>query len=76
MEQAADPPSSEAAGSLDFVCPRCGAEVHERLWGPCASCRTELRATLGGAARNVVAEEYVPKMNVVPNSVAASRNDS
>ena len=53
-----------------FDCPRCGANVVERFWGPCDSCRTQLRAAHGAEAREVEAEAYVPKMNVTPNAVA------
>ena len=38
-------------------------------YGPCADCRTELRATMGADAKDV-AVEYEPKMNVTPNAVA------
>jgi hypothetical protein len=41
-----------------------------RFYGPCDSCRTELVASLGGEARAVDVEAYVPKMNVTPNAVA------
>ena len=54
----------------EFHCPRCRAEVVEAWYGPCTGCRTDLRATLGGEAREVAATEYVPKMNVTPNAVA------
>ena len=57
-----------------FDCPRCGTNVTERLWGPCESCRADLRATYGGAGRaageQVERQAYVPKMNVTPNAVA------
>lgn len=57
--------------SVSFACPRCGATVDERLYGPCRACRDELRATVGSAPRHdVEAEAYVPKMNVTPNAVA------
>lgn len=55
---------------LDFACPRCGADVQEAWFGPCTSCRSELRATFAGEARDVAAAAYVPKMNVTPNAVA------
>jgi hypothetical protein len=55
---------------LDFTCPRCSMPTSARFYGPCDSCRTELLATLGGEARDVVVEDYVPKMNVTPNAVA------
>ncbi len=53
-----------------FECPRCHQSVNERFYGPCESCRTELRATMRLQARDVEVEAYVPKMNVVPNQVA------
>lgn len=53
-----------------FDCPRCTASVTEAFYGPCTSCREELRATLAGERREVTAAEYVPKMNVTPNAVA------
>jgi hypothetical protein len=53
-----------------IVCPRCGATADERFYGPCATCREALRATLGGAGREVEAAAYEPKMNVTPNAVA------
>jgi hypothetical protein len=55
---------------LAFACPRCRAEVEERLYGPCTSCRDELRAKYLSAGRVVEVAEYVPKMNVTPNAVA------
>jgi hypothetical protein len=56
---------------LDFTCPRCSATVSARFYGPCDPCRVELRATVGGEARDVEVEAYEPKMNVVPNQVAS-----
>jgi hypothetical protein len=44
--------------------------VSEVLYGPCTSCRAELRATQGGVAHELEATEYEPKMNVTPNAVA------
>ena len=44
--------------------------MSEEFYGPCADCRAELRATLGGDAREVAGIEYEPKMNVTPNAVA------
>ena len=55
---------------LDFACPRCGAAVSEVWYGPCGSCRVELRVQLAGIARDVEAADYEPKMNVTPNAVA------
>jgi hypothetical protein len=59
--------------ALTFTCPRCQMMVAERLYGPCTSCRTELRARFLGEGREVA--EYVPKMNVTPNAVALKEND-
>ena len=55
---------------ISFECPRCDTAVQERFYGPCGTCRDALRATLGGPQRDVVAEDYVPKVNVTPNAVA------
>ena len=60
----------DVAADLAVTCPRCGKEVHSRFYGPCESCRTQLRAAYAGLAREVEVEEYVPKMNVTPNAVA------
>ncbi len=53
-----------------LACPRCGADVSERFYGPCTSCRTELRVKFLNEGRVVEVAEYVPKMNVTPNAVA------
>lgn len=53
-----------------FTCPRCGTTVRDRFYGPCESCRTELRAKYEGFGRVVEVAEYEPKMNVTPNAVA------
>jgi hypothetical protein len=58
------------ADPVTITCPRCGTEVDERFYGPCRLCRDDLRATLGGDARDVASEAYEPKMNVTPNAVA------
>jgi hypothetical protein len=55
---------------LSFECPRCAKLVDERLYGPCTSCRADLRAKFLGEGRVVELAEYVPKMNVTPNAVA------
>lgn len=55
---------------LDFTCPRCGTPASDRFYGPCESCRSYLRANLGGEAREVDVAAYEPKMNVVPNQIA------
>jgi hypothetical protein len=55
---------------LDLTCPRCGAAVRERFYGPCTACRAELRATVGAEQRDVEAPAYEPKSNVTPNAVA------
>jgi hypothetical protein len=55
---------------LVFDCPRCMTEVSEAFYGPCTTCRTTLRALLGGEGRDVDDVAYEPKMNVTPNAVA------
>lgn len=52
------------------TCPRCEQPMASRYYGPCPSCRDELRATVAGEVRAVEAEVYEPKMNVTPNAVA------
>ena len=47
-----------------------GTVVDERFYGPCLSCRTELRAKYLGEGRVVDVAEYEPKLNVTPNAVA------
>ena len=59
-----------AVSTAQFECPRCQRPATERFFGPCTSCRQELRATIGSEARAVDAPAYEPKMNVVPNQVA------
>ncbi len=54
---------------LSFDCPRCHEPGEAEFYGPCPTCVGALRAT-GGAARQVAAAAYEPKMNVVPNAVA------
>jgi hypothetical protein len=56
--------------ALSFTCPRCREEVTARFYGPCDTCRSTLRSTLVGEAREVLVAEYEPKMNVTPNAVA------
>jgi hypothetical protein len=55
---------------VDLQCPRCHRDVEERFYGPCTSCRDELRAAYVREARVVDVAEYEPKMNVTPNAVA------
>lgn len=51
-------------------CPRCGASAIQQFYGPCESCRGDLRTKFHGLGRDITAAEYVPKMNVTPNAVA------
>jgi hypothetical protein len=55
---------------VDFICPRCEHSVTATFYGPCESCRTELRAKYQAEGRVIELAEYVPKMNVTPNAVA------
>ncbi len=52
------------------TCPRCGAEVQERFYGPCTVCRGTLRAAFARDGRVIELADYEPKMNVTPNAVA------
>ena len=55
---------------MNVQCPRCRRDVEERFYGPCTTCRDELRAAYVREARVVEVAEYEPKMNVTPNAVA------
>jgi len=79
MERPPDPdlPSRTDAHTdeTSFICPRCRQTVTARFYGPCDTCRTDLRALLGVEAHDVEVDEYVPKMNVTPNAVAFREDD-
>jgi hypothetical protein len=55
---------------MPFTCPRCLESVDTRFYGPCPACRSQLRAALGGEAREVERTAYEPAMHVTPNAVA------
>ena len=55
---------------VEFSCPRCDRSVSDDFYGPCESCRVELRAVFAREGRVVELAEYEPKMNVTPNAVA------
>jgi hypothetical protein len=44
--------------------------VEATFYGPCETCRADLRLKFQGEGRVVEVAEYVPKMNVTPNAVA------
>ena len=64
------PADPSLADPIDVVCPRCARPAAVRFYGPCDDCRDQLRASVGGAARQVEVAAYEPKLNVVPNHVA------
>ena len=55
---------------VDITCPRCGTPTSARFYGPCESCRTDLRGKYLGVGRVIDLADYEPKMNVTPNAVA------
>ncbi len=55
---------------MEFCCPRCNGDVVEDFYGPCTTCRTQLRDVFRSEGRVVELAEYEPKMNVTPNAVA------
>ena len=55
---------------MAFTCPRCQGTADERFYGPCGTCRSALRASVRGEAREVEHEGFVPAMHVTPNAVA------
>jgi hypothetical protein len=62
--------TSPAPDALAFDCPRCGGASEARFYGPCPSCRRDLRSTLGTEARVVERAAFEPSMHVTPNAVA------
>ncbi len=65
-----DAATPDLSATLSFDCPRCGSAVDERFYGPCRSCRIELRSTMGNEQSDLDVAEYEPKINVTPNAVA------
>ena len=57
---------------MDFDRPRCHAPVHERLYGPCDSCRNELAASFSAERFEIEHETDVP-MAGVANLVATNK---
>ena len=55
---------------MEFACPRCQSAVVDDFYGPCETCRTQLRDAFRSEGRAVDVAEYEPKMNVTPNAVA------
>lgn len=55
---------------MEFTCPRCDRSVEARFYGPCESCRQQLRDVFRLEGRVIELAEYEPKMNVTPNAVA------
>jgi hypothetical protein len=55
---------------VEINCPRCQSTTEARFYGPCESCRAELREMFRSEGRVVELAEYEPKMNVTPNAVA------
>lgn len=62
--------SNATTQPIAFDCPRCHVAVGEEHYGPCQSCRAELRSSQALDAKHSVVGDYIPKMNVTPNAVA------
>jgi len=56
---------------MQFTCPRCQESADHQFYGPCPTCREQLRAALGGTARDVERTAFEPAMHVTPNAVAS-----
>ena len=70
VDQPVSTGSAAAPEILGFDCPRCGNRAEEPYYGPCGSCRAELRTTVEATPDDVEVAAYEPKMNVTPNAVA------
>jgi hypothetical protein len=55
---------------MDLACPRCSGPIDDPYYGPCAACRTALRAAVRGEARDIDVDAYEPALHVTPNAVA------
>ncbi|HAX06365.1 MAG TPA: hypothetical protein DCX77_11865 [Acidimicrobiaceae bacterium] len=55
---------------LEFECPRCSEAACQPFYGPCESCRDDLRQMFVAESKDVENKRYEPKMNVTPNAVA------
>jgi len=55
---------------VDITCPRCQTTTEARFYGPCETCRDQLRDMFRTEGRVIQLAEYEPKMNVTPNAVA------
>lgn len=64
------PDHGAAAAPLDFTCPRCEASVQAAFYGPCSTCRDQLRAAYQGERRAMERQAFEPAMHVTPNAVA------
>ena len=62
--------SPGTVGDVEITCPRCQSPVEARFYGPCESCRGQLRDLFRSEGRIVEVAEYEPKMNVTPNAIA------
>ncbi len=60
----------EHGGVVTITCPRCADRAEVRYYGPCEACRSALRATVRGEARDVAQPAYEPALHVTPNAVA------
>ena len=56
--------------TIELACPRCGSQVSERFWGPCAQCRAELVELMRREAKEIETTRFEPAMHVVPNQIA------
>ncbi|MCZ7629575.1 MAG: hypothetical protein M5U19_11205 [Microthrixaceae bacterium] len=47
------PAPDETDGGIRYACPRCGTEVTSAFYGPCETCRADLRARISAEAVDV-----------------------
>ncbi len=62
--------SHGTVADVEITCPRCQSNEEARFYGPCESCREQLRDLFRIEGRVIELAEYEPKMNVTPNAVA------
>ena len=62
--------TTTAAATREFECPRCHQASTARFYGPCDTCRQDLRANLGNEQHELEKVVFETRINVVPNHVA------
>ena len=55
---------------MDLTCPRCSEAFDGTYYGPCPTCRADLRTAMRRDATPTERAAFEPAMHVTPNAVA------